>query len=247
MDDLAMSRHAGDGGSTSVGLLQRVAARDPQAWVELVNRYGPLVYSMARQKGVAPEDAIDVVQEVFIGYANRAETFDHVSFRGWLRTCVSHKAVDHFRRLSRQVSATGGSEFLSFLDQLPDRTPVELDGDAAGQAADGSLQGGASSGTRDSAQDMSGLIDDGDSLPFSKEVAAVVEQVRRKTSERCWLVFWRVVMERHDTRDVARDVGMQLGALYECISRTRERLRHKLAALDPSLAGEMDGEPDRAD
>jgi RNA polymerase sigma-70 factor (ECF subfamily) len=225
--------------STSSGLLRRVAGGDQQAWDELVNRYGPVVYAFARQKGVSPSDAIDVVQEVFLGYAVQAATFDHVSFRGWLRGCVGHKAADHFRRLGKQPIAVGGSTFMRFLTQLPEHEQLEPDSDDEYDRTEpGTTHNNPPSQTPASSPDLLGVIDATDSLPLSKEIAAVVDQVRRRTSERCWLALWRVVMEGRDSRDVAEEAGMKLGALHECLSRTRRRLRNALATLSPALAPE---------
>ena len=51
--------------STSTSLLRRVKAQDQQAWRQLVDLYGPLVYTWCRQSGLREEDAADIGQEVF--------------------------------------------------------------------------------------------------------------------------------------------------------------------------------------
>jgi RNA polymerase sigma-70 factor (ECF subfamily) len=63
--------------STSSSLLDRVRARDADAWRRLIALYGPLVYGWCRRAGLAPEESADRGQEVFMAVARSIETFDH--------------------------------------------------------------------------------------------------------------------------------------------------------------------------
>jgi RNA polymerase sigma factor (sigma-70 family) len=47
-------------------LVRRCLADDASAWVALTERYGDLVFGIARRHGLAPDAASDVVQEVFV-------------------------------------------------------------------------------------------------------------------------------------------------------------------------------------
>jgi RNA polymerase sigma-70 factor (ECF subfamily) len=91
--------------STSTSLLARVRAQEPDAWVRLLQLYGPLVYSWSRQGGLQPADAADVVQEVFravhVALPNFQREQSGDSFRGWLRVISQNKLYDHFRRRGR--------------------------------------------------------------------------------------------------------------------------------------------------
>jgi DNA-directed RNA polymerase specialized sigma24 family protein len=69
---------------------------------------------------------------------------------------------------------------------------------------------------------------------------AIVAKVRQGTKPHCWEAFWRVYMLKHETNEVAREVGMKIGALHECLSRTRRRLREELIAADPRYAKYLD-------
>jgi RNA polymerase sigma-70 factor (ECF subfamily) len=105
--------HVGEAsGSISSSLLERVRARDPQAWERLACLYGPLVYGWARQQGLQDADAGDVVQEVFGTVAARIADFRRdgpgASFRGWLWTITRNKLGDHFRRRASRPQAAGG-------------------------------------------------------------------------------------------------------------------------------------------
>lgn len=47
-------------------LVRRCLADDPTAWTALTERYGDVVYGIARRHGLAEDTASDVVQEVFL-------------------------------------------------------------------------------------------------------------------------------------------------------------------------------------
>ena len=66
-----------------------VKLRDPAdsaAWGEFVAIYEPLIYRLARRKGLQDADARDVCQEVFQAVARAIDRWepDRGSFRGWL-------------------------------------------------------------------------------------------------------------------------------------------------------------------
>jgi len=97
---------------TSPSLLVRVQRNDAEAWRRLVELYSPLVYSWCRRGGLAPSDAADVLQETFRAVVGGIEGYRHEaggSFRGWLRTIVTNKIRDLFRRQGEAV-ARGGTE-----------------------------------------------------------------------------------------------------------------------------------------
>src|SRR5262249_20600188 len=75
-------------GDTSLSMLDRVRAEDPEAWKRLVELYSPLIYSWARRPGLRNEDAADLLQEVWRAVAGNFGRFRREpgqgSFRGWL-------------------------------------------------------------------------------------------------------------------------------------------------------------------
>lgn len=62
--------------SVSDSILQRIAAGDMAAMQECIDRYGGLVWSLARRLSLSPADAEDGVQEVFIELWKHAERFN---------------------------------------------------------------------------------------------------------------------------------------------------------------------------
>jgi RNA polymerase sigma-70 factor (ECF subfamily) len=113
--------------STSLSLLDRVKARDQEAWRRLVQIYGPLVYQWCHRWELRAEDVADIFQEVFQGVAAQIAGFHRDragdTFRGWLWSITRHKILDHFRRQGRQPVAAGGSEAQQRMLELPEPPP----------------------------------------------------------------------------------------------------------------------------
>jgi RNA polymerase sigma-70 factor (ECF subfamily) len=110
-------------GSTSLSLLVRVQRHDEEAWRRFVDLYSPLVYGRCRQSGLGPDDAADVLQETFRGVHAGIEKFRPQApgaFRGWLRTIVTNKICDHFRRRGEHLPAIGGTKAQLQMLMTPD-------------------------------------------------------------------------------------------------------------------------------
>ena len=75
---------------TPTSLLERLRQPfDPEAWSRFVSLYTPLIYSWACRARLQEQDALDLVQDVFVTLLRVLPGFsyDHgQSFRGWLRT-----------------------------------------------------------------------------------------------------------------------------------------------------------------
>src|SRR5690349_24606068 len=88
--------------TTPVSLLERL--RQPgqaDAWERFVELYTPLLLYWARKCGLQPQDAADLVQDVFTTLVQKLPefTYDHRrTFRGWLRTVALNKWRDRRRR-----------------------------------------------------------------------------------------------------------------------------------------------------
>ena len=96
--------------SSSRSLIRRVQLDDRRAWEQLSRLYGPVVYEWARQNGLQPDDAADVMQDVFAGLMKNIASYSHDgSFRGWLWTVTRNKVRDHFRKRAGRDNASGGS------------------------------------------------------------------------------------------------------------------------------------------
>jgi RNA polymerase sigma factor (sigma-70 family) len=81
-------------------LVVRATAGDQRAWNELVDRYGRLLWSVARAHQLSQADAADVVQTTWLRLAeNLASLRDPSAVGAWLATTVRRESV----RLAREA------------------------------------------------------------------------------------------------------------------------------------------------
>lgn len=185
-------------GPLSDSLLERVRAREPQAWRRLVQLYGPTVYGWCRRCGLQSADAADAVQEVFTAVAGGIGAFRQDKpgggFQKWLWTITRSKICDHFRRQKRRATGPGGTA-------LPELTAADADPE---------------------------LPEPDDNSAIGSLVHRALEVVRPAFEHRTWDAFWRVTVEQQAPADVAEDLGMTLPAVYQAKYRVLQRLRQEL-------------------
>lgn len=123
MTDLADHRPGSAGaqqpsGSTDASagdLVRAAAAGHPDAWQGLVDRFGGLVWSIARANGLGRVDAADVVQTVWLRLVDnlhRLREPDRVG--GWLASTARHESI----RVSRQRQRTVPTDDPAVLDRI---------------------------------------------------------------------------------------------------------------------------------
>lgn len=197
-------------GSTSRSLLVRLRDDDPEAWDRLVTLYSPLVYHWCGKMSLPEQDMADVFQEVFQSVARNIHVFrkekSSDTFRGWLRTITRSKVYDHYRRQTRQPTATGGTDAQMRLAQTPE---VE------------SLQ--------DHESDAS--VDQGEDEIYHALFLRALDLIRDKFAERTWKAFWRVVVDGRTPNEVAEEMEMRPGTVRVAKSRVLHRLRKELGEL----------------
>src|SRR3954464_6358515 len=89
-------------------LIQQIRAGDPQAWSQLIARYGGprLAFAEGGRRDRATSE--DVVQEAFVGFVNSLPNFDdRRELQTYLFTITAHKITDQLRRLGRRPYQTG--------------------------------------------------------------------------------------------------------------------------------------------
>jgi RNA polymerase sigma factor (sigma-70 family) len=93
-------------------LLPRIAAGEERAVRECVQRYGALVWSLARRWAPEASEAEDAVQEIFIDVWRTAARYDaaRTSESGWVAMIARRRLIDRARRRER----------LPVLEPLPD-------------------------------------------------------------------------------------------------------------------------------
>jgi RNA polymerase sigma-70 factor (ECF subfamily) len=95
-------------------------ARRETEWGRFRERYAPVVAGFARNLGVRPQDADDVIQDVFLGFFSVSEKFRYDPskgrFRGYLKTVTVNAIRDRFGRRTRLNEVP--------LPELPDDAPA---------------------------------------------------------------------------------------------------------------------------
>ncbi len=109
---------------TNPSLILRI--KDPQnavAWNELMAIYRPVVYRLARRKGLLHEDAEDLVQGVFLSVAKAIDRWEHGDhqprFRNWLGKIARNAIVNAITR-AKPDRASGKSSVMQTLASLPE-------------------------------------------------------------------------------------------------------------------------------
>jgi RNA polymerase sigma-70 factor, ECF subfamily len=191
------------GSSTSLGLLERVKAKDQAAWNQLANLYAPLVDHWSCQAGLQDADAADVRQEVFLAVSRHIEEFrrDRAgdTFRGWLHRITHSKLCDYWRK-KRGAKITGGPEADGQLRQQAAARPADSDETAKAEE------------TR---------------ILYCR----ALELIQRDFEERTWQAFWRTAIEGQKPKDVAVDLQITPNAVYLARARVLARLREEFTGV----------------
>lgn len=180
-------------------LLQRLRAREQDAWSRMLHLYTPLVRGWCCHQGVQGADADDVAQEVFQAVATGLKQFQKDrpgdTFRGWLRGITRHKLVDLFRRKSTQPQGEGGTAAGQQLQQVP-QPEVTLPEDTPNEVAE--------------------------------LYRRAVELVQTEFESNTWRAFWRTAVDGQPPADVAHELGMSAAAVRMAKSRVLHRLKQEI-------------------
>ncbi len=96
--------------STSVSLLDRLRdGTDPLAWERFARMYTPILAIWSRRLGLQPDDANDLVQDVFVLLMRKLSLYRRdgsARFRDWLRTVLTNR----FRESRRRIQPTAAGD-----------------------------------------------------------------------------------------------------------------------------------------
>ncbi len=111
---------------TSETLIQRVKdPRDAAAWRAFTEIYRPVVYRMARGRGLQDADAEDLVQQVMLSISNAIERWEPglPPFRHWLRKLARNAIINAITRRKPDLGA-GSTSVREMLDAVPESSPL---------------------------------------------------------------------------------------------------------------------------
>ena len=143
-----------------------VKLRDPadhSAWEEFVTFYEPLIYRLARHKGLQDADASDLCQEVFRTVSQAIAGWDpdpgRGSFRGWLSRIARNLLINFLTRRPNQLRGSGATSVLDLSRPSQPRTlpPRRC---SRRNTANGSFNGRPTSQNRVHAGHLGGILAD---------------------------------------------------------------------------------------
>lgn len=101
--------------------LVREALQDSRALAAIIERYEAPLSRYVRRLGCAPEDAADVLQEIFLkAYVNLRSYDERLAFSSWLYRIAHNEAVSFFRRENVRPQAVATEEELEQFDTIVD-------------------------------------------------------------------------------------------------------------------------------
>ena len=114
-----MRRIDGRSAGTRLSLIVKLRdATDASAWREFLALYEPLIYRLARRKGLQDADVRDLCQEVFRAVAGAIDRWDPgvCSFRKWLYRIARNLLVNFLTRPSHQRLGSGATSVQELLE-----------------------------------------------------------------------------------------------------------------------------------
>lgn len=184
---------------TNYSLIGRVQELgDETSWSEFLAIYQPVVWRMARKRGLQDADALDTMQQVFVSVSKAIQTWkenpDQPPFRAWLTTIARNAITKSLTRRPRDAG-TGSTAVFESLQQVPsaDETADELSMEARREA-----------------------------------FRWAADQVRNEFSPDTWQIFWQTAIVGLSVADVCQQTGRTPGAVYVARYRVLSRLKEKV-------------------
>jgi RNA polymerase sigma factor (sigma-70 family) len=191
--------------STRPSLLIRLRdSGDERAWSEFMEIYGPLVYRLAKRRGLQEADAQDLAQEVFRAVARAIERYDpdpaRGSFRGWLCRIANNLIINCLSAQRRHPRGTGDTGMQRMMEDRPDTSGAD-----------------------------SALFE----VEYRRRLLTwAAERVRGAFSHLTWEAFWQTAVEGRPPREVAEALGVSIGTVYQYKSRVVIRIRREIEQFD---------------
>lgn len=191
---------------TNESLIARVKdPRDAAAWREFLAIYGPVVYRLARSRGLQHADAEDLAQQVFMSIARAIERWepcaDMPPFRAWLYRIARNATLKAVTRKKPDTGA-GSTSVQELLHEIPQ--------------ADEEVTAAFLRESR---------------LETFRWAA---QEVRGEFTSTTWAMFWETSVEVRSVADTAASHRRSAGAVYMARYRVMQRIKERVGDLTHS-------------
>lgn len=182
---------------TRASLILRLRnAEDVAAWEEFSEIYGPVVFRVARRRGLQAADAENLCQEVLLSVAQSVsqwvERNDRGSFHAWLLRIAHNEAVDMLSQRTTRSLGKDGEQGQKLLDAASVRN------------------------------DISSLIE----REYERKLFRLAaDRVRQMVSPQTWQAFRLTEVEGQSVQQAAEALGTTTGHIYVSRSRVMARIR----------------------
>lgn len=176
-------------------------ANNTAAWESFTQIYRPVVYRLARARGLQHADADDLSQQVLMSVARAIPQWrrdPQARFRHWLARIARNAIINALTRGHRDQSA-GGSEFLSVMNNVPDN-PSEFESQVEIEYQ-------------------------------RQVYRHAAEIVRDEVQEASWRAFVLTVVDGEPIALVADQLGKSVGSIHAARSRIMRRLQNTVREL----------------
>jgi RNA polymerase sigma-70 factor (ECF subfamily) len=188
---------------TRQSLLVRARDGDENAWKRFADLYNPLIVGWLRRHGLEHHDAEDLAQEVLLAVVKHLPEFSHSGKRGAFRCWLRTIAVNRTRDFWKARAGRPVAAGDDGIRQMAERL-ADPDSDLSRQW--------------DQEHDQYVLRCLLDLMDMEFEPATV-------------RAFRRLALDGAPAQDVARELGMSLGAVYVAKSRVLKRIREEAEGL----------------
>ena len=176
---------------------------DRDAWEQFSALYAPVIYRLARGRGLQDADAQDLTQQVLIAVAAAIPRWhrnpDGTRFRHWLRRVTKNATINALTRKPRDRAA-GGSSRINLMREYPGQDSE------ASEAIDWESR---------------------------REVYRRASlKLRREIQPETWDIFVRTVVDGESVQSVSIATGKSVGSIYVAKCRVLNRLRELARELE---------------
>ena len=190
--------------TTNVSLLCRIQRneRDETAWREFVDRYGKRIFLWCENRGLQPNDAEEVTQQVLIRISKYVRKFEYdasLSFRAYLRRATENSISDFVKDKYSREFARGGSEVPKWMESIEAR--------------------------EDLIQRLKSVFD-------IELLELAMSRVKKRVLEKRWNAWYLTAIEQVESSEVAQRLQMSIASLYSAKNQVGKMVRDEVQLLE---------------